>query len=791
MCANRMQENHNPASAPGFFTSPQKPPFTKIVPGELLSDLDTHYEDGRLIPYFPDWKNPIDKERFPLVWENINSAHEYQRRKARGAAISEAERNRLVEGAKSPTGKKSTSKSLNDAHVKRFFSEKHRIWLASENWVRDQVSQRFADDPDRLKAELKRLDQGFENRVKSAPVDMPFEFSDSGRWYDIRQADLATGEIEPDTAVRSKQGGVGAYTVVTHREWSGEYRFRTQVEGSLSTPPLNEGDRITNELTLEGAQKIADSAHYMHLKHGGYRTFATLTFDEAARSRVEIRWSEGPCTEVEYSPCFRVVPVCVAQWLPEWAVYEWAAPKGKPWMDGPCTELKRRKDAFLPVATWLGYSEFVAPKGKPWMDGPCSEVRFVKKRFSVRPLVQWLNPEHDMTFGTVQQEVSRFMDALQKMKTRGWTGAKRYPWGEVTCYGKERIERITKTYPWGPVTCCDVVAVPVGEEPSPVIQFEGAMCSSQRYPWGEVQCVAEEDEAGEWVLEPFKYKRKPVGYCWVVENPVNERGVRNPHVHMLMDWRVKYHEFNAWAHRLERIWGQGYLHLEKIKESEKAGAYIAKAAGYLSKAAGEEHDQGPVRGNRYGIGAFSRAPLWCCVGRYELGIMGHLIADVHDYFSHLYGKDFAKRRQIKEQLETTPKEKRGLRRAIGYRLEKVRDKLNALPAVASKFQLLVKSRDHAREFWHWAAGKKESAEWLPEKPKADSWSPDAPRPEGRWYHEFMKSMWCRRSGRRWLGITPRIYQKFFNEEPPPDDRPEKSGFWRDWFNYESLGVMQC
>jgi hypothetical protein len=35
--------------------------------------------------------------------------------------------------------------------------------------------------------------------------------------------------------------------------------------------------------------------------------------------------------------------------------------------------------------------------------------------------------------------------------------------------------------------------------------------------------------------------------------------------------------FNAWAKRIEQLWGCGFAHLEKIKDGEAAAAYMMKA----------------------------------------------------------------------------------------------------------------------------------------------------------------------------------------------------------------------
>lgn len=241
----------------------------------------------------------------------------------------------------------------------------------------------------------------------------------------------------------------------------------------------------------------------------------------------------------------------------------------------------------------------------------------------------------------------------------------------------------------------------------------------------------------------------PLDYCWVVENPKNEAGEDNPHVHILMRWRVPYRDFKAWAARIERIWGQGFAHLEKIKEPEKSGAYIAKAAGYMTK--GSDGDQGEVRGNRYGISSEARAPGWEFVGSYDAGIMGSLIADVHDFFMNEYGSKIANREYWKKKLDETPKEDKQQRKAIGQKLQEVREELNdseKLPVRPSKYQLIMTGVNAFRSFINWAKEpeSKTFAPWLPLKPKGVIWS-EKEKPEGVYLREFKRRLWCRQLDR--------------------------------------------
>lgn len=366
--------------------------------------------------------------------------------------------------------------------------------------------------------------------------------------------------------------GAGRFTIVTHREWSDEYRIRTQVDLPASQPPAQSGPRITSGLSLNGAVAISDSCHYMALKQGGYKTFLTLTFDDDARNRIASGSS------------------------------------------------------------------------------------------------------------TIQKEASRFFDGLQKMYQRGWIANGRL--GQVNVPGHD-------------------------------------------------------------------HKLK---YCWVAENPKNEQGEDNPHLHVLMAWKVPFALFKSWAKRIEGIWGQGFASLEKIKDPISAGAYMAKAAGYITKSSGQS-DQGEIRGNRYGISADARAPAWACIGKYELGIMGSLIADTHDFMSFKYGHVFHERKELNSSLDSMKNQHKAAkasgvkiapgsakRRAqIGKKLQQVRSKINDLPVVASKYQLLIKGKDHFEKMWEWATtGNRSGAEhWLPIIDQTETWNPDH-KPDGLWYGEFLK-----------------------------------------------------
>jgi len=279
---------------------------------------------------------------------------------------------------------------------------------------------------------------------------------------------------------------------------------------------------------------------------------------------------------------------------------------------------------------------------------------------------------------TIQKEVTRTMDALQKMYQRGWT--------------KETGERVSGH---------------TGGLP----------------------------------------------YLWVVEVPENDLGEPNPHIHMLLGWRVDYSDFKEWSARIEGIWGNGYFHLEKIKDSACAGAYMAKAAGYLCKAQ-DKDDQGTVKGNRYGISKTARAPGWLTVGYGQLHAMGQLIYDVYDHLTVKYGEKFRERKALNNKLAKIPKAKKSLRKKIGARLIKVRSELNALPIRANKYQVVITGKGAAFSFFNWLKTPTEKGavkeEWLPEKPEGFYWE-QGPKPEAknnqffsRLYKKFQQNRFWRR-----------------------------------------------
>lgn len=286
---------------------------------------------------------------------------------------------------------------------------------------------------------------------------------------------------------------------------------------------------------------------------------------------------------------------------------------------------------------------------------------------------------------SVQKEASRFFEAANKMYTRGW-------------------------------------------------QYQTAEGATVKVP-GSCKCVparrkvTTEGNPVTWLKDgpytPIKFKAEPLAYLWVAENPdrideqTGELLGENPHLHLMMKWAVPYKHFEAWATRLEKLWGHGFAHLEKIKDPQKAGSYVAKAAGYLSKAQGKT-DQGDIRGNRYGISSRARAPGWIETERYQVGMMGWLIAEAHELWSEKHGEKIQRREKLKRELEAT--NDAGQRQKIGKLLEATRKEIEPLPRI-SKYAALFKSEGQKDQFFRWARGrgweeKTQCSLWLKEWRKA-------------------------------------------------------------------------
>lgn len=311
----------------------------------------------------------------------------------------------------------------------------------------------------------------------------------------------------------------GKMLIVKHDEWSDEYTA-TLVAQTLekSKPPTQRGDRWTDSLTGTAKRKIEKSAKYMAWQKKGFRTFFTLTFDEAARAEV-LAWDK----------------------MPRWAYDE----NGK------------RID----------------------------------------------NPERK----TVGKKITAMMNGMQQRHRKGLT-------------------------------------LPAGWFPHGKIKKQKGKQSDALSEWREVEGGWQEFRHYE--AEKIAGNETPFEFIWVIENPKSavhtEHGPsykENMHAHVLMNWAVKKDHFRRWAGWIERLWGSGYVKLERIRIPKAAAAYMAKAANYIAK--GSDGTQGEVRGNRYSISKNARAPKARHVGIFKAFNLWDLIKQaqsVQDYLNNKKSK---------------------------------------------------------------------------------------------------------------------------------------------------------
>lgn len=262
---------------------------------------------------------------------------------------------------------------------------------------------------------------------------------------------------------------------------------------------------------------------------------------------------------------------------------------------------------------------------------------------------------------------------------------------------------------------------------------------------------------------------EPMAYCWVVEIPKNKAGEENPHVHMMLNWRVKKKHFSYWSKRIERIWGNGFFHLEKIKDPLCAGAYMAKAAGYMTKSA-EQDDQGVVRGNRYGISKNARAPGWITIHEAELGVMGKIISEVNERCREKYDTIYRKRNQLKSALKNCPKENREARLKIGRKLGIIRKTIYKLPVVSSRYQIILKTKEAFNRFLGfaiaqgWNCHNRPASRWMEKfQIRLQMWRDGRAIRRHRWTDEDWRSLVAEYGGGLLSELTkpPQFYSEFY------------------------------
>lgn len=172
---------------------------------------------------------------------------------------------------------------------------------------------------------------------------------------------------------RTPKDALGCKTIIEFREWQEAYRIRTEAECvSGSPPPSQSGVRESDTLTARAATKIAESCEFMHIQNGGFKTFVTGTLSPESRKKLttlkpvpieesahELIKSAGPFSPIEFK-------------------------------NGELI----KSEKIEPAGARVYKSTFIS-------DGPCTPIRWELE-------------------STVQKEVTRTMDAMQKMYKRGW-----------------------------------------------------------------------------------------------------------------------------------------------------------------------------------------------------------------------------------------------------------------------------------------------------------------------------------------------------------------------------------
>lgn len=483
----------------------------------------------------------------------------------------EVDRNSLVKRCKSPTSPKPKNfaeKYQQDFEAKR---AKYRVKAVKAQAKKTEQNARIKQE---FEKSLYTCPEpiSLKSRVKTSLSDYlkhtPRHTIEKETIFDAKKDSHKKGSI-----AKSTKSCVRLFS----QDWSGKYKFNlvTGALGSKSAPPLACGERVTKELTKNASRNILESGAYMATARAGYTTFLTLTFNEKSRQDLE-----------------KLVPV-----------------------NRNVTKIYRTSD------TKEKYS-IECFSGVPYSLGDTENIKNATRYSNSVEASGIFTPITFEPKTTIGKEVSRFFDGAQKIYQRGFvpesiTEEKEYPWGKVKCQqlNTEKVEPAFVMY------CPDIVSKKTASGQLPV-GFENAFDFEKYNPRKHTDSEYLEKRAvfGE------KEKSAPLDYMWVAEQPTNESGDKNPHVHVLMRWQVKPELFQAWAKRLEKLWGHGFAKLERIKTPEAASNYLLKAVGYLTK--GAENDQGEIKGNRYGISASARAPTWGCIGEFYadnfLAILGEL-----------------------------------------------------------------------------------------------------------------------------------------------------------------------
>lgn len=509
----------------------------------------------------------------------------------------------------------------------------------------------------------------------------------AGLSADAKAAAEAKATTPPAWEFGTGSQAPGAYTVLSYRQWDDTWKLRPQIDPRRITPPTPEaGPRLTETISRNGRRAIDDSARYLASIGKGYRTMLTLTLDMAARQRVAVQKIEG-----DYS------------------------------------DLKSREEvmqaATIPARIIDTMSQL--------LDTDAGTAR-----------VQTLAP-----VTTMQAEASRFFDAANKIYGRGmdyiegrdYTLADGARWtinsyGEVPAPEENKADFSAEAkplrcrLPGHPVGVAEVCTVSVFENDKGRLVFERK--GNAAIP-RTVRAAAEAGAAFTLV----KYQLEPLRYCWAAENPKNDKGQDNPHIHVNIDWDVPLGAFRDWAARLESIWGQGFANLQRLRDPAAAGAYLLKAAKYLSK--GAEEGQGWIIGNRYFVSSTARAPKFQSVAVLPYGqlplLMEHAAEHQRETLAPLRRARDAAREAIKQATEQKNKKGRAI---LTGKLKELASKIDGRQIVAGKWQMLMKGTAALWRFFAWAGEQADTqgqGRELPSKPAGFGWHHNLDNGADRWH----------------------------------------------------------
>lgn len=485
--------------------------------------------------------------------------------------------------------------------------------------------------------------------------------------------DPDTGELiekKPEWAGQGSEAP-GAYTVLSYRQWDDTWRLRPQIDPSKIQAPMAEaGPRVTEAMTHNGRKAIDESARYLAAIGKGFKTFLTLTLDNAARQRVAVQLIEGDYSDLA---------------------------------SGETIDVTGR---YCPLA----WHQNEILKNVPEAEG----------LHSLKPVT------------TMQKEASRFFDAAQKIYGRGmdYTEGRDYKLTDGTTWTINSVDTAGQPLkcrlPGHPTGAAPMCEVHVFENDKGRKVFERPGNASIPHP------VREAAEPG----APFtliKLKLEPMRYSWAAENPKNDKGQDNPHIHVILDWAVPLGAFRYWAARLEAIWGQGFAKLERLRDSQAAGCYLLKAAGYLSK--GEE--QGWIVGNRYFVSSTARAPKFQSVAVLPYGQLPLLMAHAAEH----QREALEPVRRAREAARVASREatKQGNKKGAGIlngRIKAFTKQIEGRRVIAGKWQMLLKGLKGLWAFMAWAGEVGDSqaqGKELPSKPAGFAWHHNMDDGNDQWH----------------------------------------------------------